>query len=141
MTPRSRKVAVFVGTAALAAGAGIGVAASGNSDAATTPSTPGMLRGGGPGSPGDLSTLADDLGVSETRLREAMESLRSSGRPQDLAAALAEELGVSEDKVRDALESAVPGGGPPGGGAPPSGGAPPAGGGQTAPAPGTTSQS
>ena len=26
MTPRSRKVAVFVGTAALAAGAGIGVA-------------------------------------------------------------------------------------------------------------------
>jgi hypothetical protein len=111
MTPRSRKVAVFVGTAALAAGAGIGVAASGNSDAATTRSTPGTMRGGG-----DLSTLADDLGVSQTRLREAMESLRSSGRPQDLAAALADELGVSEAKVRDALESALPQGGPPGGG-------------------------
>jgi hypothetical protein len=116
MTPRSRKVAVFVGTAALAAGAGIGVAASGNSDAATTRSAPGMMRGGGGG--GDLSTLADELGVSETRLREAMESMRTSGRPQDLAAALADELGVSEAKVRDALERALPG--PPrGGGAPP----------------------
>jgi Clp amino terminal domain, pathogenicity island component len=116
MTPRSRKVAVFVGTAALAAGAGIGVASQGSSSAATEPrSAPGMMRGGG-GSP---SGLADALGVSETRLREAMDSLRQSGRPQDLAAALAEELGVSEDKVRDALESAMPQGG--GGGAPPSG--------------------
>ena len=133
MTPRSRKVAVFAGTAALAAGAGIGVAASGNSDAATTRSAPGMMRGG------NSSSLADALGVSETRLRGAMESLRASGRPQDLAAALAGELGVSEDKVRDALESALPqGGGPPasGGGqmAPPSDD-------QSAPAPGTTSQS
>jgi hypothetical protein len=84
MTPRSRKVAVFVGTAALAAGAGIGVASRGTSSAATEPrSASGRLRGGG--GPGAL--------------------------PQQ-------------------------GGGPPGGGgqmAPPDG--------QTAPQPGTTSQS
>jgi hypothetical protein len=86
MTPRSRKVAVFVGTAALAAGAGIGVAASGSSSAATEPRT----------APG-------------------MDSLRQSGPPDDPAAALAEELGVSEDKVRDALENAMPQGGPPDG--------------------------
>ena len=125
MTPRSRKVAVFVGTAALAAGAGIGVAAQGGSSASADPrSTPGMMRGG-------PSSLADDLGVSETELREAMETLRQSGRQQDLAAALAEELGVSEDKVREALENAMPQGG----------GAPPQDGGQMAPSDGTTSQS
>jgi hypothetical protein len=46
MTPRSRKVAVFVGTAALAAGAGIGVASQGTSSAAIEPgSAPGMMRG------------------------------------------------------------------------------------------------
>ena len=72
MTPRSRKVAVFVGTAALAAGAGIGVASQSSSSAATNPGAPpGMTRGGG-----DLSGLADALGVSETRLREAMDSGR-----------------------------------------------------------------
>ena len=65
-----------------------------------------------------------------------MESLRTAGRPDDLAAALADELGVSEAKVRDALENALPqGGGPPGaGGTPPTDG-------QTAPPDGTTSQS
>jgi hypothetical protein len=110
MTLRTRKVAVFVGTAALAASAGIGVAAQGSSSAATeSRSAPGMMRGGD-----GMSTLADDLGVTETRLREAMDSLRTAGRPDDLTAALADELGVSEDKVRDALENAPPqGGGPP----------------------------
>jgi hypothetical protein len=130
MTPRSRKVAVFVGTAALAAGGGIGVATQDSSSAAADP--PSMTRGGG----GGLSSLADALGVSEARLRETMESLRQSGRPQDLAAALADELGVSEDKVRAALVDALPrgGGGPAGGGAP-------SGGDQAAPQPGTTQQS
>jgi Spy/CpxP family protein refolding chaperone len=88
MTLRTRKVAVFVGTAALAAGAGIGVAAQGSSSAATeSRSAPGMMRGGGDG----MSTLADDLGVTETQLREAMDSLRTAGRPDDLAV-----LGTSE---------------------------------------------
>ena len=90
MTLRTRKVAVFVGTAALAAGAGIGVAAQGSSSAATeSRSAPGMMRGAG-GSEGK-STLADDLGVTETQLRQAMDSLRTAGRPDDLAV-----LGTSE---------------------------------------------
>jgi Clp amino terminal domain, pathogenicity island component len=125
MNPRSRTIAVIVGTTVLAAGAGIGVAAQGDSSPATDRSEPGMMRGGGgPGS--DLSSLADELGVTETRLREAMEASRQAGRgPQDMAAALADELGISEAKVRDALEAAMPQGGPPpadGQGAPSTGG-------------------
>jgi hypothetical protein len=112
----TRKAAVIVGTSVLAAGAAVGVAAQGETTPSSSSNRPQMMRGGDP-----LAALADELGVSETRLREAMDSLRQSGRPQDPAAALAAELGVSEAEVRDALESSMPQGGPGGAAAPPDG--------------------
>jgi hypothetical protein len=131
MTPKFRRVAVFVGTAALAAGAGIGVAAtSGDSSAASGSSAPGMsqpLDRGGPGGGGDLTALADELGVSETRLAEAMRSARptgpgTAGGPDEMVEALAAELGLDADKVREALESTRGAGPPQDGGAPPTNG-------------------
>jgi hypothetical protein len=154
-TPRFRRVAVFVGAAALAAGAGIGVAAQG--DAGTRSSATSVSRpadgAGGPGAM-DLGGLAERLGVSERRLRSAMEAIRPSGGPPaggpgtppdgsdpparrppaggpgDMAAALAGKLGLSTAKVEKALAAGRPAGGPPAGMAPPSGdqdGAPPSG--------------
>jgi hypothetical protein len=132
MTPRYRKVVVFVGTAALAAGAGIGVAAQGDSTTANQ-SGPGMTRPGDPGGGGfDLSALADELGVSETRLQEAMQAARPSAGggagPTGMAEALADELNLSVTKVQDALEATRPQGS-----GPPNGTAPPQDGGQTTP--------
>ncbi|HEX8206529.1 MAG TPA: Clp protease N-terminal domain-containing protein [Solirubrobacteraceae bacterium] len=68
-------------------------------------------RGGpgrhGPGGPG-LASLAGDLGVTEEKLREALDALRPSGDPDhheaELAAALAKSLGVDEAKITAALE-------------------------------------
>jgi Mn-dependent DtxR family transcriptional regulator len=59
----------------------------------------------GPG----FGSLADDLGVSEEQLREALESIRPDEGDRDdkhaeLAAALAKSLGVEESKVTEALE-------------------------------------
>jgi hypothetical protein len=117
MTARFRRVAVFVGTAALATGAGVGVAAQG--DSTDRSSTPGIAqpqgpRGGG-GAPGafDVSALAGSLGVSETRLQEAMRNTRptdpsTAGGPEAMFEALAAELGLSADKVREAFESTMP---------------------------------
>lgn len=135
MNPRFRRVAVFVGAAALATGVGVGVAAHGGD---TSSSQAAVTRDSGApmGARGDmLSALADELGVSESKLRAAMESVRSSATPQPgnedgMAAALAKELGLSTDKVEAALEAVRPqgaaGGMPPGaGGAPPAGAAPP----------------
>ncbi|HWM12027.1 MAG TPA: hypothetical protein VNO82_21885 [Solirubrobacteraceae bacterium] len=118
----NRKLAVILSSVVLAGGAGIAVASGG--DAATpSPSTEMERRGG----PFDLSALAEELGVTEARLQQAMQSARPADgrRPDgsDMAAALAEELGLSADKVREALETAMPSGGP-GGGPPPGGGAP-----------------
>ena len=114
MTPRSRKVAVFVGTAAwrpAPASASPHPAASSRAASRTPFHAPGMMAAGGPGG-GSTRTLADDLGVSETRLREAMESLaravRGSARTTSRGRALAEELGVSEDKVRGRARERVP---------------------------------
>ncbi len=145
MTPRFRRVAVFVGAAALATGAGIGVAAQGDSTASDRPSeTRRMGPGGGAPAGGglDVSALADELGISETELQQAMQKARptdpsTTGGPDAMFQALADELGVSVDKVRAAFEKFLPEGGPPSGGgqtAPPSGS-------QTAPPSGTTSQS
>ena len=117
MTARFRRVAVFVGTAALATGAGVGVAAQG--DSADRSSAPEITQpqgpGGGGGAPGavDVSALADSLGVSETRLQEAMRNARptdpSTARgPDAMFEALASELGLSADTVREAFESMTP---------------------------------
>ena len=104
----TRTIAIVAGTAVLAGGAAVGVAAQGE----TTPASPnrsdppGMTRRDGD----PLASLANELGVSETRLHEALEASRSSGGgpDDDMAEALADELGISVDKVRDALESAMP---------------------------------
>jgi hypothetical protein len=136
MTPRFRKVAVFVGAAALATGVGVGVASHGDDTASSQAAV--TQRAGGPGGPQggpggmDLSALAGELGVSESKLEAAMESARSSldpgsapqpGDEDPMAAALAKELGLSTDKVSAALESVRPQGGP--GGTPPAGGGTP----------------
>jgi hypothetical protein len=125
MNPRSRTLAVVVGAVVLAAAAGVGVAATGDSSAGG--STPSMNRPG-PGGPGgfDLTGLADELGVSESRLQAALDAARPSrdagGDPgsarSEMAEALAEELGLSVDKVEAALEATMPSSGP---GAPPGG--------------------
>ena len=126
MTPRFRRVAVFVGTAAIAAGAGIGVASKGDATPSSTPNDTIEQQGPG-GAPGgaDLSSLADALGVSEARLEEAMRNARptdrsAGGGPDEMFQALADELGVPVAKVGEAFESTMPQGGPPssGGAAP-----------------------
>ena len=113
MNPRYRKIAVFVGAAALAGGAAVGVAAGGDS-ATTTGSSPAMTRPGGPGGGFDLSALAEKLGVSKSRLQEALQAARpSAGRrpdPSSMAATLADELGLSTDEVQAALEETMPSG-------------------------------
>ncbi len=63
--------------------------------------------GGGPGHHG-LGSLADRLGVTEAKLREALDALRPrrdhDARRAELAAALAQSLGVDRAKVDEALE-------------------------------------
>jgi hypothetical protein len=135
MNSKFRRVAVFVGAAALAGGAGIGVAAQGDSSPAGSPPALTQPAPGGQGGQ-RLSALAQALGVSESRLHAALEKARPSGAPgsapggppsgSDMAETLASELGISVDKVRSAMEAVGPaGGGPPGGVAP--GGAAPGG--------------
>jgi transposase-like protein len=62
------------------------------------------------GGPPDLSTLAGKLGVTEAKLRDALQTLRPrlgrrgpGGPPGARIAALAKDLGVSEAKLRRAL--------------------------------------
>ena len=140
MTARFRRVAVFVGTAALATGAGVGVAAQGDSTPSDRPSeTRQMGPGGGAPAGGlDVSALADELGVSETEMQQAMLKARptdrsAAGGPDAMFQTLADELGVSVDKVRAAFAKILPQGGPPSGQAAPDG--------QVAPPSGATSQS
>jgi hypothetical protein len=56
MNPHYRKIAVFVGAAALAGGAGVGLASQGSADATDT-GAPMSRPGGGP--PGMYGTLPD----------------------------------------------------------------------------------
>ena len=134
MQARIRKVAVFVGAAALAGGTAAGVAAQRGGDAASS-SAAIAQRAGGPAGPRggiDVSALADELGVSTARLQAALETARPTGDPgarargeDPMAAALAGELGLSTAKVQAALEAVRPSGGP-GGAPPPDGSTPPA---------------
>lgn len=131
MNPRSRTLAVVLGAVILAGAAGIGVAASG--DSSTAGATPTMNRQGGPGGRFDVSALAAELGVSESRLQAALEAARPAGGGgppsadgATMAETLAEELGLSVDKVQEALDATMPSGGPGGiGGGPGDGGPPP----------------
>ena len=112
MTPRTKKTAVALsgalvlasGAYALGSQAGDGEALAGSPTSAT--------RSAGPHGPGprDLSGIAGQLGVTEAKLRAALEELRPDrGAKKDehqaaLAKALATELGLDEAKVTAALE-------------------------------------
>jgi hypothetical protein len=86
-----------------------------------------QLRADGPGPPGrHLEALADELGVSEEKLRDAFEAVHEDLRPpqrperlrpptraemekrcNELTDALGKELGKSGDEVRDAMKAAA----------------------------------
>jgi hypothetical protein len=82
---------------------------------------PGRGRGG-PGHRADLAAVAQKLGVTEAKLRSALQSSRPSGAPNrgdrgaELAAEIAKALGVDAAKVQDILEDNRPARGPRGSG-------------------------
>jgi hypothetical protein len=126
MTQRARKVAVILGAATLSAGAAVGVTAATNSGTPSTAATadrqfgPGGGRPGGFGGGPDLSALAGRLGVSTSRLEQAMQAVGPPGGGRGgRAAALAQELGLPAAKVESALQALRPDGPPPGGANPP----------------------
>jgi hypothetical protein len=119
MTPRTKKTAVALsGALVLASGAyalgsqtGDGSALAGDrtstSGRQAGPYGPGPGRRGGPRR--DLSDIAGRLGVTEAKLKAALQDLRPDGGAMDerraaLAKALAGELGVPADKVTAALD-------------------------------------
>jgi hypothetical protein len=120
MTERARKVAVILGAATLAGGAAVGVSAATKPDN-QTPGGASAVRqfgppGAGPRGGGSLSGLAGALGVSESRLQQAMQKIgppTGGAGPGEMAAALGKELGLPTAKVQSALQSLGPGGGPP----------------------------
>ena len=118
MTPRTKKTAVALGGAlVLASGAyGLGTQVGGGAAlAGDTTASSGRQAGPPPGprrhrGPRDLSGVADRLGVSEAKLKAALEDLRPDrGAKRDehrdaLAKALAAELGLDAAKVTAALD-------------------------------------
>jgi hypothetical protein len=120
MTPRTKKTAAaLTGALVLASGAyALGSQAGDGSALAGSGSNATNLRGAGFGyGPGRLhprfESLADQLGVSEAKLRDALEAVRDErkARHDDVRAAvvkaLANELGISEAKVEAALGKRV----------------------------------
>ena len=120
MSRKLTRSAAVAGAAAAAAFAAYGVGSQvggGSADAAKSggSSNNGNSRSQSGTAPRDrgLAALAQRLGVSEDKLRTALEELRSAGegpgeRHADLAAALAKELGVDQAKVEAALQQARP---------------------------------
>jgi biotin operon repressor len=120
MTPRTKKTAAAVsgalilasGAYALGSQAGDGSALAGTTPSSSTtnqagPYGPGPGRRGDPGR--DLTDLAGRLGVSEAKLRTALDDLRPDRNAKDdhhaaLAKALGDALGLSAAKVTAALE-------------------------------------
>ena len=113
MTRRTTRTAAALAGAAAAASGAYALGTQADDGSALAGGTRGASSavavgygGSGPGGP-RLNGLADELGVSEARLREALEKVRPERkRPQreDHAADLAAALGVSEAKVREAFE-------------------------------------
>ncbi len=115
MTPRSKKTAAALsgalvlasGAYALGSQAGDGSALAGSKTPSPQAAPPGPGRHGGPR---DLSAVAGRLGVTEDKLRAALQDLRpdrkaaKDDRRDELAKALAGELGLTTDKVQAALE-------------------------------------
>ena len=118
MTPRSKKTAAALsGALVLASGAYALGSQAGDGAALAGQKSPSSARQAGPFGPGrmrpgprpDLSGIADRLGVTEDKLRAALEDLRPDRGAKDerrsaLAKALAAELGLSTDKVTAALD-------------------------------------
>jgi Clp amino terminal domain, pathogenicity island component len=119
MTPRSKKTAAALsGALVLASGAyalgtqtGDGTALAGDKTTSSAGRPAGAPPGPGrPGGPRDLSGIAAQLGVTEAKLRAALEDLSPDrGAKKDdhqdaLAKALATELGLDQAKVTAALE-------------------------------------
>jgi hypothetical protein len=116
MTPRTKNTAAAVtGALVLASGAyALGTQTGDGTALAGGKPTPAKAGAPGPGhrfgGPRDLSGIAAQLGVTEAKLRAALEDLRPDRRAgkdehQDaLAKALAKELGLDEAKVTAALE-------------------------------------
>jgi hypothetical protein len=123
MTPRFRRVAVFVGAATLAAGVGVGVAAT-NNDSSADQSISRQQDPAGVGGPRriDVTALAKSLGFSQTRLEQAMNDTRgsspSAGGLDSRIQALADDLGLPVNTVREAFDDVFGGPGRPQGTAP-----------------------
>jgi hypothetical protein len=121
-------LALFVGAVALACGAyALGARSNSGADAAggvrsstksavvsaastssPTASRAETARDCGPRGGRGLQDLAAQLGVSEQKLRDALQAIRAKhgGARQSLADALAAELGVSASTLQDALKAA-----------------------------------
>jgi biotin operon repressor len=126
---RLRSTAALLGVSGLIAVTGCGT--DGSSDVAAASGQPAGTQsqtGAPPGQAGqgpDLGALAEKLGVSEAKLKHAMEAARpqpGQAPDGDPFSALAEKLGVSETKVRSAMEPLMPQGAPPAGRPPQDGG-------------------
>jgi hypothetical protein len=109
--PTQRKTSIIVVGGALAvASAAYGLGTQAGDGTAVADSQNGQRgaraaldRGG----PCGFSGLADELGVDESKLEDALRDFRSSrdnGMRADFAADLAAALGISEDRVRSALD-------------------------------------
>jgi hypothetical protein len=112
MTPRTKKTAAALsGALVLASGAyALGTqTGDGTALAGATPSSQAGAPPGRHGGPRDLSGIAGRLGVTEAKLRAALEDLSPDRGAKDevrkdvLAKALAGELGLDEAKVAAAL--------------------------------------
>src|SRR5688572_1597185 len=110
--PTQRRTSIIVAGGALAvASVAYGLGTQANDGTAVADSQNGergarvaLERGG----PCGFSGLADELGVDETKLEQALRDFRSShddGMRAGFAADLADALGISEDKVSSALDN------------------------------------
>jgi hypothetical protein len=125
MPPRARKIAVILGVAAIATGAGVGVASQ-SGTAATNTIASAQHAAGGPAGRLDVAALATQLGVTQSKLQAALDASRPgggqggpppsgaqqppTGQPpagggNRIASGLAQQLGMSTSKVQAALDA------------------------------------
>jgi hypothetical protein len=126
MPPRARKIAVILGAAAIATGAGVGVVSQ-SGTAATNTTAGAQHAAGGPAGRLDVAALATQLGVTQSKLQAALDASRpgggqggpppsgsqqppTGGQPpagggNRIASGLAHQLGMSTSKVQAALDA------------------------------------